>query len=1434
MSGLFGGGGGGSQANTPKQLNAIQTMQSSYGNCLPLVYGRTRTPSTIIWYTNFTATANTDNGGGGKGGGGVSASTSYTYSASVILALGEGPINGVNNTFSDKDIHGPGYTGGPNPWPGTGDALNDFGFGFFSGTVGQVAWTYPSGTPSAQKLNYSSTAYLTCSNFQLGSSAAMPNMTFEIDGLLGSLSTPYRTTAGDIDPASITYDYCSDPTHGCGFGPYYSLSRNNGVAAIVYVTVANGQGTTIGSPCSISTRTGFSVTSYTGSGTVGTLVFSGATNTPAGQVVTLSGFTPAALNGTYLVQTSTGSGATLTFNYPGGWPGNATGLGVLDVVVTPQTMPVGTVITNSTVFPAGATITSWNTFNNTFTVGTAASAAGSNSACTYTPSTWQSYCLAYGFFSSPAESTQRSAQEFLTEMLTLTNSDSIWSNGQQTIVALNDSAVSGNGYVHTPNNGTGGAFSTPIYSFTDDDYIAQEGDSGASDPVIVIRKGVSDTYNKVNVEFLDRSNQYNTSIAQAFDANDIAVNGERVMQTVSLHQICDNTVARLVAQLILQRQLYYKNSYKFQVRPDYCLLEPMDVIGITDSGLGITNALCRIDAIEEEDDGTLTIECTELPFGPGVTPQYNYQAGTRGWYLANVAPGVVRTPLFIPVPKQLQNGGSGYELWIAVNGVNTSTSWGGCRVWMSYDNSNFYDMGTMTGGSRYGTLAATYAAGPAGGVDTTNFLEVILNESTQSLAAGSQADADNARTLLWVDGELVAYEQCTLVTAGTYGMSSTGASGGTKYVQRALYGSVTGTHAPGANWARLDGAVFTLPLGSGVEGQTIYFKFQSFNSYGKALNALSTETTYSYVVASNYAGLGNTGNNWTTIGTVNNAGMSLYKPSTGNGAWDSLAYSQTGYSGGAAIAWQQVGATGLFMCGLSSSPTFVGSPNIYECIDYAIYNYNGAIYIYEIVGTTRTVQQYSTSSSQSFGTGASGDTYAVQYDGKFVKYFHNGSCIRCVQPPTQNLKLYGAFAPYTAGVTAINVSFEALSQTEGLVSNFLSSAPWKTGTSGAQGNYSDYQSSAVASSITLSGISGAPLGPHGATDTLWQINGCGTGHTSWNGGFYNGVGNFPNTDVVGLDPKKSYRCSVWFQYTGSPTTGDIYLGGDDSGNTMLDLGTGTPDTNPYYTIGVLSSLTAGKWYLLVGLLHGSGYTGAYSGVSGIYDPSTGLKVAALSALEFMQKSASGGGAGDYWASTMRVGIYGCTTNGVLGWLCRPRFEEVNGTEPSINQLLNSAWTGNIGNNAVTSVITATGTGTYVTYSSSGSYIGKCVVTDSITVGPFAYDAQVVVTVTANMDFYSPISTGSATAYCGPYQSSSALGSPPASSAVAPGYECARITPTQQETIGAVAYELSVLLPANTTTYFNLCAYNTLQGGGGGVGTICDLYNYTIKAEVIKK
>ena len=67
----------------------------------------------------------------------------------------------------------------------------------------------------------------------------------------------------------------------------------------------------------------------------------------------------------------------------------------------------------------------------------------------------------------------------------------------------------------------------------------------------------------------------------------------------------EGNTAAIAAQLLLQRQLLFRNTYTFRLGWKYCLLEPMDLVQITDARLGLAAQTVRITAVEEDEEGTL-------------------------------------------------------------------------------------------------------------------------------------------------------------------------------------------------------------------------------------------------------------------------------------------------------------------------------------------------------------------------------------------------------------------------------------------------------------------------------------------------------------------------------------------------------------------------------------------------------------------------------------------------------------------------------------------------------------------------------------------------------------------------------------------------------------------------------------------------------------
>jgi hypothetical protein len=376
---------------------------------------------------------------------------------------------------------------------------------------------------------------------------------------------------------------------------------------------------------------------------------------------------------------------------------------------------------------------------------------------------------------------------------------------------------------------------TPIYSLTDDDYIAQEGE----DPIKVIRADPYTLPTIQRLEVLSRSNRYTPLPVEARDQSQIELLGARVGPTIQAHEVCDEiNIGPIVAQTILQRLLYVRRTFSWKL--DWCFigLEPMDIVELNDSNLGLVNQAVRITEADEDDDGIFTFTAEELTVG--VSTPVLYQSGAAAGSTMNTAIAaepVNSPPLIYEPPANLT--ADTLQLWLGASGGSggvVDPNWGGCNVLVSVDGGASYSpAGVITQALRQGVLTANLAL--ASGFDTTNTLSVNLAESGGELIGASQASAEAGGTLALVDGELLAYETATLVSGNAYNLTG---------LARGLDSTTPASHLSGAQFARLDGAVLKLTFPVSMVGQTIQLKFQSFNMFNGGQQALSTCAVYNY------------------------------------------------------------------------------------------------------------------------------------------------------------------------------------------------------------------------------------------------------------------------------------------------------------------------------------------------------------------------------------------------------------------------------------------------------------------------------------------------------------------------------------------------------------------------------------------------------------
>jgi hypothetical protein len=442
---------------------------------------------------------------------------------------------------------------------------------------------------------------------------------------------------------------------------------------------------------------------------------------------------------------------------------------------------------------------------------------------------YSAYCRAMGLFISPAFTEQQEARDHLRMLTSLSNSTCVWSEGQLKLVPYGDEAVTGNGATYTPNL-------TPLYDLTDDDYIVT---GGAEDPVRCERKTTADAFNQVQIEYLNRANAYNVEIVEAKDQANIELYGLRPQEPVKMHGICDPSVARRVAQLLLQRALYVRNEYEFRLGWKYCLLEPMDLVTLTDEGLGLDRTPVRVISIEEDEHGLLTVRAEDYPFGVASATLYPTQSGAGFSADYNAAPGNVAEPVFFEPPIEMATA-TGLEVWCAVSGPAgpAGSSWGGCHVWASLDGFTYKQVGTVRGGARYGQLTAALDAAPSGTA------AVHLTGRGGQMLSGTEQDAQLLNTLCWVGGdaggELFAYQTASLTGSNAYTLTG---------LVRGAYRSKSATKLAGAKFVRIDQAIIKSdPLDASMIGKTIFFKFTSFNFYGAGLQTLPEVAVFQHTI----------------------------------------------------------------------------------------------------------------------------------------------------------------------------------------------------------------------------------------------------------------------------------------------------------------------------------------------------------------------------------------------------------------------------------------------------------------------------------------------------------------------------------------------------------------------------------------------------------
>lgn len=769
MTGILGGG---SNAKQKTAIGSLQFQTSQKGGIIPLVYGTTRVAPNLIDYDDFIATP-ASSGVKGKGGGaGKSGGQQYNYSASVILGVCQGPIAGIGTVWWDKNTA---------PLAGL-PGLSTINLG----ADGQTADPFWATNHPTKALGYSGTANVTLDNYRLGMTASLPNFSFEVSGA----EADSGINGFDANPAAIISDFLTNPRYGAGFpaANLDSLTVFSEYCAAAGLFLAPLLDTQQEAQQALGNITKITNSAIVWSGALLKIV-------PYGDQPLSVTYTTVAISGTIVA----GDTLSLTFT-------------IAAIPTSPITVEYSASLADQTSYTSAA-------------AGLAEQVAGNGTLSSY------------GIFAScSVNSLVIVAQQ---GPVAITGSAS----GSETITVGPTSAP----YAFVPNT-------IVLYSLGEDDFVVQESSVGTNlgvtpggpalrsgagpitgsftdDPVHIVRSAPADANNMIEIEVLARSNSYNTTVVEAFDQASIDLYGVRRDTSFKANAIVDATyTGAIAAQLLLQRSLYFRNTYSFRLGWKYCLLEPMDLVQITDPRLGAGALTVRITAVEEDDEGTLSITAEDFFAGYSTAILYPKQAASGYVPNYNSAPGDVNPPLIFEPPAGLLSGD--LEIWVGLSG---GSNWGSAQVWISSDGNSYALAGTVDGPATQGSLTADLPAHSS--PDTVDALSTDLTESRGSLMSVSAADAQNLVTLSYAGGELLAFETATLTAPYKYNLST---------LYRGAYGTAIAEHPVGSQFALLDKAIGHFPYPSNLVGQTIYLKFVSLNIVGGGTQDLSSVPAYTY------------------------------------------------------------------------------------------------------------------------------------------------------------------------------------------------------------------------------------------------------------------------------------------------------------------------------------------------------------------------------------------------------------------------------------------------------------------------------------------------------------------------------------------------------------------------------------------------------------
>jgi hypothetical protein len=258
------------------------------------------------------------------------------------------------------------------------------------------------------------------------------------------------------------------------------------------------------------------------------------------------------------------------------------------------------------------------------------------------PASWRNYCTAFGLNLSWVIDTQTDVLTLLGILLDATNSDALQTNRPDGLgfmlkfVPRGDEALTAHGVTFTP--------VTTATTIGPDDLI---------EPVQVQLSPAIDRYNSCPIEYVERAGDYVRTVVDDPDMADVELRGLRRATPFALPQVIAPESAIMLSRIRAQRSLNVTRTFTLKLPDRFLLLEPTDLLTVSDPVFGLVNVPMRITAVGEDqgEDGSVTITAEDWPGLVHSAASYTPQIGDG--YKPNQGTPIARSPV---LPDQVMPG----------------------------------------------------------------------------------------------------------------------------------------------------------------------------------------------------------------------------------------------------------------------------------------------------------------------------------------------------------------------------------------------------------------------------------------------------------------------------------------------------------------------------------------------------------------------------------------------------------------------------------------------------------------------------------------------------------------------------------------------------------------------------------------------------------